>query len=159
MDRTNEEFTYRYTVKASDIWQVRMYYAYASYLAMVNIICIVASVILIVTMWKTSADWFRAVMLLFLSLFVVVQPLVIYLDCRRQVKGKSDEISLSINRSLITVETEGKKETYGWDKVVNVTVRPTLVIIYTDQSHGYILTNRILKETRKELISFLRKGR
>ena len=109
MDRTNEEFTYRYTVKASDIWQVRMYYAYASYLAMVNIICIVASVILIVTMWKTSADWFRAVMLLFLSLFVVVQPLVIYLDCRRQVKGKSDEISLSINRSLITVETEGKK--------------------------------------------------
>ena len=89
----------------------------------------------------------------------MVQPLVIYLDCRRQVKGKSDEISLSINRSLITVETEGKKETYGWDKVVNVTVKPTLVIIYTDQSHGYILTNRVLKETRKELISFLRKGR
>ena len=152
-------FKYTYTVRPSDIWQVRMYYAYASYLAVVNIICIVASVILIVTLWKGAAGWFRVAMLLFLSLFTVVQPLFIYLNSVQQAKGNTDEISLTINASYITVETGGKRETYGWDKVVSVTVKPTLVIIYTDGSHGYILTNRILKDTRKEFIRFIREIR
>ncbi len=151
-----KEFSYKYTVKASDIWQVRMYYAYASYLAMVNIICIAASVVLIITLWKTAADWFRIAMLIFLSLFTVVQPLAIYLSCTKQVNENTDEISLKINSSDITVETGGKKETYGWNRVVNITIRPTLVIIYTDASHGYILTNRILKDTRKEFIGFIK---
>ena len=151
----NRIFNYRYTVKPSDIWQVRMYYAYASYLAMVNIICIVAAVVLIVTMWANAAAWFKFAMLIFLSLFTVIQPLFIYMNCVKQVGGNNDEIMLNISHSSITVETGGKKETYGWDRVVNVTVKPTLVIIYTDASHGYILTNRILKESRKELIAFL----
>lgn len=152
----NRTFNYRYTVKASDIWQVRMYYAYASYLAMVNIICITASIILIVTLWNSAADWLRFAMLIFLSLFTVVQPLFIYMNCVKQVSGNNDEIVLDISRSSITVETAGKKESYGWDRVVNITVKPTLVIIYTDASHGYILTNRILKDSRKELIAFLK---
>ncbi len=150
-------FSYHYTVKPSDIWQVRMYYAYASYLAVVNIICIVASLVLIITLWNTAADWFRVVMLLFLSLFTVIQPLFIYLSCVKQLKGRDNEISLVINKNLITVEAEGKRESYGWDKVRNITVKPTLVIIYTGESHGYILTNRVLKDTRKDLLEFLKR--
>lgn len=151
-----DSFSYRYTVKASDIWQVRMYYAYASYLAVVNIICIVASIVLIVTLWAGAANWFRVVMLLFLSLFTVIQPLFIYMNSKQQLGDAPEETGLLINSTGITVETDGKKETYGWNRVVNIVVRPTLVIIYTDGSHGYILTNRITKDTRKDLISFLR---
>ena len=151
-----DSFSYRYTVKASDIWQVRMYYAYASYLAVVNIICIVASIVLIVTLWAGAANWFRVVMLLFLSLFTVIQPLFIYMNSKQQLGDAQEETELLIDSRGITVETDGKKETYGWNRVVNIVVRPTLVIIYTDASHGYILTNRITKDTRKDLISFLR---
>ena len=158
MDPGKKTFKYRYSIKASDIWQVRMYYAYASYLAVVNIICIVAAVVLIITLWKTAADWFRVAMLIFLSLFTVVQPLVIYLNARKQVKGNEEEMELDFSDNGLKIDSRGKTETHGWNEIVSFTVKPTLVIVYTGQSHGYILTNRILGESRKDFIAFVREG-
>lgn len=152
-------FTYRYQVKASDIWQVRMYYAYASYLAVVNLTCIIASVALIVTQWAKAGAVFRAIMLIFLSLFLVLQPLVIYLNARAQAKQHPEEITLSFGEDALTIETAGRRERHPWNDIISLTVRPTLVIVYTDPSHGYILTNRVLKDTRKEFLEFARSKR
>ena len=148
------EFKYRYNIKPSDIWQVRMYYAYASYLAVVNLICIAASIILIVTQWKTSGIIFKTIMLIFLSLFLVIQPIVIYLTSIPQAKANDDEIELIFNDAGMTVRTDGREESIEWRGIISMTVRPTLVIVYTDANHGYILTNRILNGTRKEFLKF-----
>ena len=151
-----EKYSYNYTVRPSDIWQVRMYYAYASYLAVVNVTCIAASVILILRCWHGAQDWFKALMVLFFSLFTVIQPLFIYVGAVRQAKTLGEAIQLTIEDSGIGVATGGKKEHYPWDRVRGVAVRPTLVILYTDASGGYILTNRILQETRSDCIRFIR---
>ena len=156
MDPKEREFKYRYRIVPSDLWQIRMYYAYASYLAVVNIICIVASIVLIVTLWATAAAWFRIAMLIFLSLFTVIQPLFIYFDSRRSLKNKDEELELIFNRRGLMVNTGGKSESYDWKRIINVAVRPTLVAVYTDASHGYILTNRILKDSRRDFIAYLR---
>ena len=63
------QYSYKYRVKISDLWQASMYYAYSSYMGVVNIICIVASIVLIVSRWKGASDVFRTVMILFLLLF------------------------------------------------------------------------------------------
>lgn len=154
MSGAGRRFVYRYSVKPSDLWQVRMYYAYASYLAVVNIICIVASIALIIALWRTSADWFKVVMLIFLSLFTVVQPLFIYITSARQIGESMDGLELVFDEYGLTIRTEGKSESHPWKDIVSITVRPTLVIVYTDASHGYILTNRVLKDTRKGLLEF-----
>ncbi len=153
------EFKYRYNIKPSDIWQVRMYYAYASYLAVVNLTCIVASVVLIVTQWRTAGPVFKTLMLIFLSLFLVIQPLVIYLTSIPQAKANDEEIELIFNDRGMTVRTDGREETIEWKGIISLTVRPTLVIVYTDARHGYILTNRILKGTRKDFLDFARSRR
>ena len=148
------EYKYRYNIKPSDIWQVRMYYAYASYLAVVNLTCIVASIILIATQWRTAGPVFKTLMLIFLSLFLVIQPLVIYLTSVSQAKNNDEELELIFNEKGMTVRTEGREESIEWKGIIRITVRPTLVIVYTDANHGYILTNRILKGTRKDLLDF-----
>ncbi len=149
------EFRYRYRTKPSDIWQVRMYYAYASYTGIVNIICIVASVILIVTMWETAAGWFRVLMLFFLSLFTIIQPLVIYSASKKQAADNTDEIEIVFNNSGIEVSIADKNESYPWKDVISVVIKPTLVIIYTGTNRGYILTNSVLNKTRKAFLEFV----
>ena len=153
------EFKYRYKIKPSDIWQVRMYYAYASYLAVVNLTCIAASIILIVTQWKSSGPVFKTLMLIFLSLFLIIQPLVIYLTSIPQARANDEEMELIFNDRGMTVRTDGREESIEWRGIINITVRPTLVIVYTDANHGYILTNRILKNTRKDFLEFARSKR
>ncbi|MCR5107430.1 MAG: YcxB family protein [Lachnospiraceae bacterium] len=153
------EFKYRYKIKASDVWQVRMYYAYASYTAVVNIVCIFASIALIVALWRTSALWFRLLMLVFLSLFTVIQPLFIYYSSVKQVAEMKDDIELTFNERGMEITVSGKHERHPWKDVISVTIRPTLVIVYTDASHGYILTNRVLKDTRKSFVEFVKKMR
>ncbi len=133
-----------------------MYYAYASYTAVVNIVCIVSSIALIIALWRTSAPWFRVIMLIFLSLFTVIQPLFIYLSAKSQVKGEQDEMELLFNKKGMDITVGDKHENHPWKDIISVTVKPTLVIIYTDTSHGYILTNRVLGETRKDFIGFVK---
>ncbi len=153
------EYSYRYKIKPSDLWQARMYYAYASYLATVNIICIFASIVLIIAFWKNAEPWVRLILLLFLSLFTVIQPLFIYHDCKKQLKGRDDEIQLSFRDDGFTIRAQGKSETHPYSDIISFTVRPTLVIIYTGNNQGYILTNRVLGGTRKDFIKFVKEKR
>jgi len=153
------EFKYRYQIRPSDIWQVRMYYAYASYTAIVNIVCIISSIVLIFALWKTSGFWFRFFMLIFLSLFTVIQPLVIYISSLKQAKAMQDEMELVFNDRGLDITVGSKHERHPWKDILSMTVRPTLVIVYTDANHGYILTNRVLQETRNEFIRFVREKR
>ena len=153
------EYSYSYRIKPSDLWQARMYYAYASYLATVNIICIFASIVLIAAFWKSSEPWVRLILLLFLSLFTVIQPLFIYHDCKKQLKGKDNEITLSFKNEGFTIHTQGKSEKHPYSDIVSFTVRPTLIIIYSGNNQGYILTNSVLGATRKNFIEFIRNKR
>ncbi len=151
------EYSFKYKVQVSDLWQVRMYYAYASYLAVVNIVAIFSSLALLIAFWKNGEPWVRLLLLIFLSLFTVIQPLVIYFDCKKQIKKSGqDEISLTFNNNGLHIRSQGKTEHHPWKDIVNFTVRPTLVIIYTDASHGYILSNRVLGEERKSFIEYVR---
>ncbi|MCR4908186.1 MAG: YcxB family protein [Lachnospiraceae bacterium] len=145
-------YEFRFRVRPLDIWQVRMYYSYSSYLAVVNLTCIVSSVALIIATWNTSAPWFKVVMAIFFSLFTVIQPLVIYLSSRAQLKENAPELTLTFTEEGIDIREGGRFEHRLWKEVVSFTVKPTLVIVYTDGSHGYILTNRVLGENRKEFI-------
>lgn len=153
------EFKYKYRLKPSDLWQFHMYYAYSSYLCIINIICILSSIVLIIKLWANSPAWFRAVMLLFLSLFTVIQPLSIYLRSVKQLKNNNDELMLNFSDSGIDVFLNQKSEHKTWDQIINIIIKPTLIVIYTDREHGYILTNRVLKNTRRDFIKLIKEKR
>jgi len=153
------EFKYRFRVEASDLWQLQMYYTYSSYLCIVNIICIVSSVALLYSLWGTSPWWLRIMLLLFLSLFTVIQPTGVYLRSKKALKDHSDELQLSFGEQGITVIVGDQKEFKSWSQMCGILLKPTLVVIYTDKNHGYILTNRILKDTKKQFRAFIKAKR
>ncbi len=149
------EYSYKYRVKVSDLWQASMYYAYSSYMGVVNVVCIAASVILIVSRWKGSSDIFRTVMILFLLLFTVIQPSVIYIKAGSSLKNGCPELELTFSRAGVTISSDGKKQDVNWHSVLRIVKKPTVLIVYLKDGSGYILRNSVLKDTRAKLYEFV----
>ncbi len=150
------KYTYQYRVKTSDLWQASMYYAYSSYLAIINIVCIVSSVALLIKLWPTSPGWFRVFLLLFLSLFTVIQPLLVFVRAKATLNGNYPELELTFEDDGMTIITGGQSEHRRWDQIRGCVSKPSIVIVYMADGNGYILRNSVLRDTKRELVSFIR---
>ncbi len=148
-------FNYKYRVKTSDLWQASMYYAYSSFMGVVNLVCIVSAIVLIISRWRDASDLFRTVMLLFLLIFTVFQPLIIWLRARASLGGVYPELELAFSQAGVTIISDGRKQHKQWKSVRAVVKKPTILLIYMEDGNGYILRNSVLKETRNELYAFL----
>lgn len=153
------EFKYQYQVQPSDLWQLQMYYTYSSYLAIINVIFIISSAALLYALWGTAPWWLRILLILFLSLFTVIQPTGVYLRAKKSLKENHDTLQLSLNDQGIEVVVGDQKEFKNWSQVQGIVLKPTLVAIYTEKNHGYILTNRILKNSKKQFRAFIKTKR
>ena len=153
------EFRYQYQVKPSDLWQMQMYYTYSSYLSIINVICIVSSIALLYSLWATAPWWLRIMLLLFLSLFTVIQPVGVYRRAKKVLNENTDTLQLTLNDQGIEIIVGDRKEFKNWNQIQWIVLKPTLVAIYTDKNHGYILTNRILKDSKKQFRAFIKEKR
>lgn len=147
-------FNYKYRVKTSDLWQASMYYAYSSYMGVVNIVCIVAAIVLIISRWTLASDILRAVMILFLLMFTVIQPLVIWQCAKASLNGLYHELELTFSHMGMTIVSDGRREDRKWKDVKGIVKKPTILIIYMKDGGGYILRNSVLKETKDLLYDF-----
>lgn len=149
------EFEYRYKVKISDLWQASMYYAYSSYLAVINVICIISAVVLLIKLWETSPPWFRGFLLLFLLLFTVIQPLMVWFRAKKQLAGNCPDLILRFTDDKIMITADGEQQERSWKQVRGIVKKPTIVILYTADGMGYILRNSVLGETKAEFVAFV----
>ena len=122
-------------------------------------IFILSSAALLYALWGTAPWWLRILLILFLSLFTVIQPTGVYLRAKKSLKENHDTLQLSLNDQGIEVVVGDQKEFKNWSQVQGIVLKPTLVAIYTDKNHGYILTNRILKNSKKQFRAFIKTKR
>lgn len=153
--KTETQYTYKYRVKTSDLWQASMYYAYSSFLGVVNVVCIVAAIVLIVSKWSDSSDIFRSAMAVFLLLFTVIQPLVIWLRARASLNGVFPELELTFSQAGVTIESDGQRQHKPWQAVRGIVKKPTILVVYMEGGAGYILRNSVLKDSKDELYKYV----
>ncbi len=133
-----------------------MYYAYSSYLAVINLVCILSSVVLLIQLWGTSPVWFRAFLILFLLLFTVIQPLLVWVRSKHSLSGNYPELELEFSEKGILITADNERQEKQWKQVFAVLKKPTIVIVYMEDGKGYILRNRVLGETKREFVAFAR---
>ncbi len=147
-------FEYKYTVRRSDLWQASMYYAYSSYMGVVNVVFAVSAVVLLVTRWNTSSDIFKALMVVLAALFTVIQPLAVWIRAGSSVK-EYPELTLEFSEEGIKVAKDEKTSRLSWNDIKGIVRKPTLLIIYIMDGSGYILRNSVLKNTKNDLYEFV----
>lgn len=154
---TTGRFHYKYTIRTSDLWQASMYYAYSSYMGVVNIVFIISAAALIISRWRSSSDIAKTVMIVLLLMFTVIQPAVIWARARASLNNAVRELTLDFGGDGMMVESNGLRQHKTWDSIKGIVKKPTLLIIYMDDGNGYILRNSVLKNTKNELYDFVNK--
>ena len=149
------KYQFKYETKASDLWQLSMYGIYRSIVGVVNIIFTAAMIVLIVRYFAETSWTYRILMILGLSLFTVIQPLVIYNRAKKQLSGMSRDMEIGFDDYGVHVRSEKEKSSIKWKNIKGIAKQPTLVIVYSSATHGFILTNKVLGKEREAFYRYV----
>ena len=149
------EYKYMCDVKASDLWKMAMRRTYKSPVGVVNVVFTVAMIALSLRFFGTAPDMLKVLMILGCILFPVIQPLAIYGMSAKQLENMPRDMLLTFTDSGMNVETGGKSQFIGWKRIANAIRRSNMIVVMSDDSHGYMLTNRVLGDKKDEFYDFL----
>ena len=149
------EYKYMCDVKASDLWKMAMVRTYKAAIGVVNIVFTVAMILLAFRFWKTTPDILRVLMIFGCLVFPVIQPLATYGMCVKQLENMPRDMELKFDDVGVHVSTGGQSELIRWNKVKNAIKRNNMIVVMSDDSHGYMLTNRVLGNEKEEFYDFL----
>lgn len=141
------QFTYR--TKAFDLWQLAMYATYSSIVGVINIIFTVAMFLLCVKFWENANGYIRTLLILGVSLFTFIQPVVVYIRAKRQLASVQEDMEIGFDDLGVHVKTESQNSNLKWKTIKGISKKPNMIIVYTTTTHGFILKNKMLG-TQKE---------
>lgn len=149
------EYRFKCDVKAGDLWKMAMTRTYKSLVGLVNVVFTIAMVLLIIRYWSSASDLFRILMVLGCVLFPVIQPLAIYGNSIKQLEDMPRDMELLFNDTGVRVFVGDKSELLRWSRIKNAIKRSNMIVVMSDDSHGYMLTNRALKDQKEEFYQYL----
>lgn len=149
------KYAYTYRTTALDLWQLSMYYTYGSIVGVCNVIFTVAMLVLIITQWGNAGTLLRCLLIMGFFLFPVFQPLVVYGKARRQASAIKEDTTAVFDARGVHVTVGGQSSDTVWKQIKRVSRKPTMMIVFTDTTHGLILTNRILGAEKDEFYGFV----
>ena len=149
------EYRFKCDVKAWDLWKMAMARTYRSLIGLVNVIFTVAMILLTVRFWPTASDLIRVLMVLGCILFPVIQPLAVYGNSVKQLEDLPKDMELLFNDGGVRVFVGEKSELLRWNRIKNAIKRSNMVVVMSDDSHGYMLTNRVLGDQKEEFYEYI----
>ena len=147
-------YTYTYRTTARDLWQLSMYYIYGSLAGLCNIIFTVAAFALGFSRWAQAQGIVRCLIVLGCCLFTVIQPLMIYAKAKKQAAGITQDTQVSIDDSGLYIRVGDDTSQLPWKSVKRISRKPAMIIIFSDTTHGFIFTNRVLGNEKEEFYRY-----
>ena len=156
------EYTYRNT--PGDYWKFRMENYYRNWTALVSVVFTLSILALTIAKWNATNGLGKALMVIFLLVFPVFQPLYIYLTSIRDAQGVQVDTTLSFDSTGMEIKVQKHLQRIPWKSFVPdekgggmvINRRPMLVVV-PDQVHAYLLPNRIFESDsrKKELFDYM----
>ncbi|MDD3238670.1 MAG: YcxB family protein [Lachnospira sp.] len=150
-------YEFSYKTEASDLWQMAMYYTYSNWTGFINVLFTAVMIALTIGTWKDTATILHVILILASCWFVVFQPLIMWKNANKRAKLITFTTKLAFSEQGMHIQVEDQTQDLSWDKIQKFAKLPTMVIIYSDAVHGYVLNNHTLGGKRAEFISYLEK--
>ena len=147
-------YKYTYRTTARDLWQLSMYYIYGSLAGLCNIIFTVAAFALGFSRWDQAQGIVRCLIVLGCCLFTVIQPLMIYAKAKKQAAGITQDTQVSIDDNVLYIRVGDDTSQLPWKSVKRISRKPAMIIIFSDTTHGFIFTNRVLGNEKEEFYRY-----
>ncbi len=146
------KFTYKNT--ANDFWLLSIYFMYGSIVGICNLIFTTAMILLSIKSWENVSVLLKVILILACILFPIMQPLGIYIRAKRQA-AKSRQIVICFNDLGIQVKSENEKSEIKWNSIKRVSKKPSMIVVFSTTTHGFIVTNKVLGGLREEFYQYV----
>ena len=97
----------------------------------------------------------RGLVLLCSLLFTVIQPIAVYRKAQKQAAGITADTRVGFDDAGLHVLTGDKDAVLAWSKVKKISKKPTMIVIFSDTTHGFVLSNRVLGSDRAAFYSYI----
>lgn len=153
-----KELCFEVKMTAKDLWQFSLYHANNGMLGIFNIIFTGASLFLVVTKWGALEPKHRVLLVFCALLFTVIQPALLYQKARKQAKlpAVQQPMRLLFSEQGLNVEQGEQKAGFTWEQIGRVDRKKTMVIVYMDRIHAYLLPNECMAGREDEFFEMVR---
>lgn len=149
-------YQYQCKIQPVDFWILSMRRTYRSMVGVCNIVFGVAMILLTIRFWSQANDVVQTLLFLACLLVPVVQPVGVYLKSKVQVSMIPQGTELTFGDDGIHVTLGSEREFIRWNKVRGVRKEGSMIIVYTDANHGYMLTKRVLGSDKDDFYRYVK---
>ena len=149
-------YDFEVKVRTYDYWKLSMYNTYHSMVGVVNLVFFASMLLLCYRFFYSVGYGLQTLMFVGLILIPVIHPFGVYFKARTQVMLSPKGTRLHFDDKGMEVRLEDKKQFINYKKIAGIKQCCGLLIIYSDNAHGYILTRQSLGRDRKSFISFIK---
>lgn len=149
------KFGFKYKTTALDLWQLSMYGIYGTFLGVINVVFTFAMIVLALKFWFGAHLIIKMVLVLAVSLFTLIQPIAVYLKAQKQVDKVPSEVELTIDDYGVHVKIENQTSDLKWKAIKGISKKPSMLVIMSTTTHGFILNNKTLGTQKDELHQFV----
>lgn len=142
------------SLKVKDMFYFLLRHNYSGFSGIFGIFLSVGALVLFFTGYGGGDKMKNVLLLLVASLFLVVNPLMIYFKASRQVKGNpmfKKPLQYNLNKEGVLVSQEEEELPIKWEDIRKVIETRTSIIIYLSVIHAYILPKDQLREQYLEV--------
>ena len=156
--RMKKEMKFEVRLTAKELWQFSMYHANAGATGLFNLIFTAAALFLLIFRWQTMTVAYRLLMFGCVLIFTVLQPLLLYGKVRRQAKtpAMAEPMHLTFGDEGLQVEQNGQEAKFTWEQMGRMDKKTTMVVLYMDRVHAYLLPAKVLGEQEAEFLELVR---
>lgn len=148
-------YQFEYQTTAFDFWQLAMYNTYGSIIGVCNVVFTVAMILLTVKFGGSVNEVLLALMILASCFFPIIQPIMMYMQAKKQVAGLPEHMEIGFDDRGVHVTAGDKNSDLPWNTIKRILKRPTLIVIFSSATQGYLLSNRVLGEQKPQFLTYV----
>ena len=149
------KYKFNYQISALDLWKLSMYGTYSSFVGVANIIFTIAMLLLAIRFWVEVNNFRKILLIIGISLFTIIQPLVVYIRAKSQVANFPQDMEISFDDYGIWIKTSNQISDIKWSTIKRIIKKPNMIIIFTTPKHGFIMSDKILGQEKKDLFNYI----
>lgn len=147
-------------LKANDIFKFSLAYTYSGFQLLLTLILIVVGAYLCVTGLTTPQGESNLIFgIILIGLFVVVNPIMLYVKAKKQaIENPAYKVPTyyTLKEEGIFVELGEESATIEWERVVKLTHKLGLNILYTGRKQAFVFPDYALGEDKDKMLSYMK---
>ena len=139
MEEKEVSFSVQMTVK--ELYRFIMYHAYHKFSGIFGILLAVFAAIALATSYEQLTEQTRAVLILVMIWFIVLDPVILYSRARGQVKRNKaykQPLDYKADKAGITISQGEQQQMVEWEKFFKVVDTKTQFLVYSNPVYAFI---------------------